>query len=77
MFPLHNTLPDCSGLRLGDFVLTADTAVALLVSTAPSAICPKCGTPSDRVPRRAIGFALGGEAGERLTERLGMPTSPV
>jgi transposase len=109
--------------------------VALLVSTAPSAICPKCGTPSDRVhsryrllvadlpchdrpiaflllvrrfrcvnpgcsqvifcerlpdllharahsttrltdARRAIGFALGGEAGERLTERLGMPTSP-
>ena len=124
-----------AGLRLDDLVLTPDTAVALLVATAPSAPCPRCGTPSDRVhsryrrtvadlpcqdrpvalrlvvrrfrctdpgcpqaifcerfpalfdaharttarltgAHRAIGFALGGEAGSRLAEHLDMPASP-
>ena len=124
-----------AGLRLDDLVLTPTTAVALLVSVAATARCPRCGTASDRVhsryrrtvadlpcqdrpvalrlvvrrfrcPRpdctravfcerlpglldaharctarlteahRAVGFALGGEAGARLAERLDMPTSP-
>jgi transposase len=124
-----------AGLRLDDLVLAPNAVVALLVATAPSAPCPRCGTPSGRVhsryrrtvadlpcqdrpvalrlvvrrfrcidPRcpqaifcerlpellgaharttarlthahRAIGFALGGEAGSRLAERLDMPTSP-
>jgi transposase len=124
-----------AGLRLDDLVLTPSTAVALLVSTSPSAACPRCGTPSgsvhsryrrtvadlpcqnrlvalrllvrkfrcqhpgceqrifcERLPgllaaharttarltdaHRAIGFALGGEAGARLADRLDMPTSP-
>ena len=41
-----------AGLRLGDLVLTPTTAVALLVSTAPTAVCPQCGTASDRVHSR-------------------------
>jgi transposase len=124
-----------SGLRLDDLVLTPNAAVALLASTAASAVCPRCGTPSVRVhsryrrlvadlpcrdrplalrllvrhfrcakpdcpqaifcerlpglagaharsthrldgAHRAIGFALGGEAGSRLADRLEMPTSP-
>lgn len=41
-----------AGLRLDDLVLTSNTAVALLVATAVSAPCPRCGTPSDRVHSR-------------------------
>jgi transposase len=41
-----------AGLRLDDLVLTPTTAVALLVSTAPAAVCPRCGTASDRVHSR-------------------------
>jgi len=122
-------------LRLDDLVLTPTTAVALLVSVAAAARCPRCGTASDRVhsryrrtvadlpcrgrpvalrlvvrrfrcarpgcpqavfcerlpgligaharstarlteAHRAVGFALGGEAGARLARRLDMPTSP-
>jgi transposase len=50
-------LPDAT-LRLDDFVLTSNTAVALLVATAPAAPCPRCGTLSDRVHshyRRTVG----------------------
>jgi transposase len=124
-----------TGLRLDDLVLTPNTAVALIVSTALTAACPRCGTPSysvhsryrrtvadlpsqdrsvalrlvvrkfrcadaacpqrifcERLPgpiaaharstarltdaHRAIGFALGGEAGARLADHLDMPTSP-
>jgi len=124
-----------AGLRLDDLVLTPTTAVALLVSVAATARCPRCGTASDRIhsryrrtvadlpcqsrplalrlvvrrfrcpkpdcpqavfcerlpdlldaharstarladAHRAVGFALGGEAGARLAERLDMPTSP-
>jgi transposase len=124
-----------AGLRLDDLILTPNAAVALLVSTAASAPCPRCGALSDSVhsryrrtvadlpchgrpvalrlvvrrfrcaapgcPRaifcerlpallnaharatarltdahRALGFALGGEAGSRLAEHLDMPTSP-
>ncbi len=131
---LPGDLVSAAGLRLDDLVLTPSTAVALLASTSPTAPCPRCGTPSDRVhsryrrtaadlpsqdrpvalrllvrkfrctaaacPRcifcerlpglidaharstarlteahRAIGFALGGEAGARLADRLDMPTS--
>jgi transposase len=39
-------------LRLDDFVLTPRTAVALLVATSPTAACPRCGTPSDRLHAR-------------------------
>jgi hypothetical protein len=39
-------------LRLDDLVLTPTTAVALLVSTAPTATCPQCGTACDRVHSR-------------------------
>jgi transposase len=132
--PSLDLFPD-AGLRLDDLVLTPTTAVALLVSVAATARCPRCGTASDRIhsryrrtvadlpcqdrpvalrlivrgfrcPRpdcrqtifcerlpgllpaharctarladahRAVGFALGGEAGARLAERLDMPTSP-
>jgi transposase len=132
---LLETLPECPRLRLDDVVLTPTAAVVLLVSTAATAPCPRCGTPSDRVHSRYrrtvadlpchdrgfllrllvrrfrcidpgctqrifcerlpgflsaharsttrltgahcdIGFALGGEAGSRLAERLGLPTSP-
>lgn len=124
-----------ANLRLDDLVLTPTTAIALLVSTAPLAACPRCGTASDRLhsryrrtvadlpaqgrvvvlrlwvrkfrcrkpdcpqrifcerlpkvlagharstarlteAHRDIGFALGGEAGSRLADALGMPTSP-
>jgi transposase len=41
-----------AGLRLDDLVLTPTTAVALLVSTAPTAVCPRCGTASDRIHSR-------------------------
>lgn len=127
-------LADCPGLRLDDVFLTPSAAVALVASTAPTASCPLCRTPSDRVhshyrrtvadlpyhgrpvalrlvvrrfrcanptcPRlvfcerlggllgarartttrltdahRAVGFALGGEAGARLADELEMPTS--
>jgi transposase len=135
MSPLLDTLPNCLSLRLDDLVHTSTTAVALIASTAASAACPRCGTPSDRVhsqyrrtvadlpchdrpvalrlvvrrfrcakpdcpqaifcerlpglldaharstarltdAHRAVGFALGGEAGARLAELLDMPTSP-
>jgi transposase len=132
---LSPELLPAAGLRLDDVVLTPSTAVALLVSTSPTAACPRCATACDwvhsrycrtvadlpcrdrpvalrlvvrrfrcaqpdcsqdifceRLPgllnaharsttqltdaHRAIGFALGGEAGARLAERLDMPTSP-
>ncbi len=135
MFPLHDPLPECEGLRLDDLVLTATTAVAVVVSTSTTVPCPRCGTASDRVhsryrrmvadlpgpsrplalrlvvrrfrcitpncpqqifcerlpgllvshahcttrladAHRAIGFALGGEAGARLADSLDRPTSP-
>src|SRR4051794_14371681 len=41
-----------AGLRLADLVLTPRTAIALLVATAPTAPCPRCGTSSDRVHAR-------------------------
>ncbi len=41
-----------AGLRLANLVLTPTTAVALLVCTAPAAVCPRCGTASDRVHSR-------------------------
>jgi transposase len=46
------TLPECVGLRLDDVALTPTIAVALVVSTASCATCPRCGTPSDRVHSR-------------------------
>jgi transposase len=129
------TLPDPSGLRLDDLVLTPQTVIVLLSSTSVSSRCPCCGTDSDRVhsryrrtvadlpwanrplalrlivrrfrclrpgcpqhifcerlpgflqaharatirladAHRALGFALGGEAGSRLADELDMPTSP-
>lgn len=135
MIPLTATLPVGLGLRLDDLILTPNIAVALIVATAPSAACPRCGTPSDRVHsryrrtvaalpcqdrsvvlrlvvrrcrcnepacpqrifcerfaslldphargtvrltdcHRALGLALGGEAGSRLAAQLDMPTSP-
>jgi transposase len=39
-------------LRLDDLVLTPTPAVALLVSVAATARCPRCGTASDRVHSR-------------------------
>ena len=41
-----------AGLRLDDLVLTPTTAVALLVSVAATARCPRCGTASDRIHSR-------------------------
>ncbi len=134
MSPLLELRPDGAALHLEDFVFTPTAAVALLVSTAATAVCPRCGTASDRLhsryrrtvadlpcqgrplalrlvvrrfrcsqsdcpqaifcerlpgllaaharstsrltgAHRAIGFALGGEAGQRLAEHLAMPTS--
>ena len=46
--PPPDLLPG-AGLRLDDLVLTPTTAVALLVCTAPAAVCPRCETASDRV----------------------------
>jgi transposase len=135
MSSLLDPLPGGLGLRLDDLILTSTTAVALVVATAATAPCPRCGTPSDRVhsryrrtvadlpchdrpvalrlvvrrfrciepgcpqvifcerlpglldaharctarltdAHRAIGFALGGEAGSRLAAHLDLPTSP-
>jgi transposase len=39
-------------VRLDDFVLTPTTAVLLLVATSPTAVCPRCGVPSDRIHSR-------------------------
>jgi transposase len=134
MSTFFGLLADCPGLRLDDVFLTPTAAVALVTSTAPTAPCPVCHMPSDRVhsyyrrtvadvpchgrpvalrlvvrrfrcanpacPRlvfcerltgllgphartterladahRAVGFALGGEAGARLARELEMPTS--
>jgi transposase len=134
MSTFFGLLADCPGLRLDDLFLTPTAAVALVASTATSASCPLCHTPSDHVhshyrrtvadlpchgrpvalrlvvrrfrcanpacprlvfcerlggllaPRarsttrltdahRAVGFALGGEAGARLAGELEMPTS--
>src|SRR5262245_60153542 len=134
MSTVFGALADCPGLRLDDVFLAPTAAVALVSSTAPTAPCPVCRTPSDRVhshyrrtvadlpchgrpvalrllvrrfrcgnpacprlvfcerlagllgPRarstlrladahRAVGFALGGEAGARLAGELEMPTS--
>jgi transposase len=41
-----------ANLRLDDLVVTPTTAIALLVSTAPTATCPQCGTASDRIHSR-------------------------
>jgi transposase len=41
-----------AGLRLEDLVLTPTTAVVLLLSTAPTAVCPQCGAASDRIHSR-------------------------
>ena len=41
-----------AGLGLDDLVLTPNTVIALLVATAASAPCPRCGAPSDRVHSR-------------------------
>src|SRR5262245_50889717 len=41
-----------AGLRLDDLVLTPNIAFVLLIATAPSASCPRCGTSSDRVHSR-------------------------
>jgi transposase len=49
MSALLDTLPQCTGLRLDDLVLTPDLAVALVASTSDTADCPRCGTPSDPV----------------------------
>jgi transposase len=46
------TLPECPGLHVDDVVLTPTAAVALVVSTASCAACPRCGTSSDRVHSR-------------------------
>jgi transposase len=46
---LLEMLPECPRLRLDDVVLTPTAAVVLLVSTAATAPCPRCGAPSDRV----------------------------
>lgn len=133
MFPVN--LPAAVGLRLDDLVVTPTTAVALLSAASPSAACPRCGLPSERIhsryrrtvadlpcqgrpcvlrlvvrkfrcsqpdcpqrifcerlpgllaayarctarlieAHRALGLALGGEAGARLAEQLDLPTSP-
>jgi transposase len=135
MVPFAAALPDELGLRLDDFILTSNTAFALIEASSSYAACPRCGTPSDRVHsryrrtvadlpcqdrsvvlrlvvrrfrctepacpqrifcerlpglldphargtvrladgHRAIGLALGGEAGSRLAAHLDMPTSP-
>jgi hypothetical protein len=52
MSALLDTLPETLGLRLDDLVLTPGLAVALVSSTAETAPCPGCGTPSDRVHSR-------------------------
>jgi transposase len=44
-----DTFPQCPGLRLDDFVLTPTTLVALLISTSPTAACPRCGTTTHRI----------------------------
>src|SRR5262245_20230382 len=49
MSPLLAALPGCPGLRIDDLVLTPTTAVALVVSTAAAAACPRCGTSSRRL----------------------------
>jgi transposase len=49
MSALLDTLPETPGLRLVDLALTPGLAVALVTSTAGTATCPRCGTPSDRV----------------------------
>jgi transposase len=49
MSGLLDPIPGCPGLRLDDLVVTPTTAVALLTSTAASAICPRCSTPSHSV----------------------------
>jgi transposase len=41
-----------ANLRLDDLVLTPTTAIALLVSTTPTATCPQCQTASDRIHSR-------------------------
>jgi transposase len=41
-----------AGLRLDDLVLTPTTAVVLLVATNPTASCPRCGAPSERIHSR-------------------------
>lgn len=45
-------LASTANLHLDDLVLTPNTAVALLSSTALTAVCPHCGTPSDRIHSR-------------------------
>jgi transposase len=49
---LLDDLGFAAGLRLDDLVLTPSIAVALLVSTSPSAACPRCGNPSGSVHSR-------------------------
>jgi transposase len=49
MSTLLDTLPESTGLRLDEVVLTSHTAVALIASASPTADCPRCGTTSDRV----------------------------
>ena len=46
---LLSTLSEYPGVRLDDLVLRPTTIVALLVSTAATATCPRCGAPTDRV----------------------------
>ena len=46
---LRMMVPNSPG---GGYDLTARTAVVLLVATAPAALCPRCGTPSDRIHAR-------------------------
>ena len=52
MSPLLELRPDGAPLRLDDLFLTPTAAVALLVSTAATAVCPRCGTASDRLHSR-------------------------
>jgi hypothetical protein len=76
-------LSSTPGVHL-DKVTVARGAVRLqLTATAPHARCPCCVVPSARRTHRlttvlrAIGIALGGQAGARLAARLRLPASPA
>jgi transposase len=56
---------DGFGLRVTDFVRTASLVVIAVTRAAPSADCPRCGTPSDRVHSRYARTAADLPSGDR------------
>lgn len=52
LYLLFELRSDGAALRLDALFLTATAEVALLVSTAATAVCPRCGTASDRLHSR-------------------------